>query len=314
MTKKTPQGFTLVELLVVIAIIGILIGMLLPAVQQVREAARRTACMNNSRQQGVALHNFESAHMHFPPAWNGTGTIAGYNNDPGEYLSPWTQRFGNFYGWQAFILPYVEQANLYDGLNFTQSWSQTDIDPASGIAPSTREIEFYRCPSDLELETGHVKYSGPNGELNGRSSYVICIGSLSFGNRNAGNLQNLWGVGWQDQKTKIASITDGTSNTVFIGERRNQIRDNNADHGALWIGRQGWRRQAVAGRGPDSATNFANAPNGTNIGWNIAGSMHPTGAVVCLADGSAHFVSDNISLEVFKNLCAMADGEPLGQW
>ena len=308
MNNQRVRGFTLVELLVVIAIIGILIGMLLPAVQQVREAARRAACMNHNRQQGLALHNFESAFSHFPPAWNGEGSIGGFGNDDDEYLKPWQQRFGNFLGWQAFILPFVEQDNLYATLNLSRGWSQTDIDPVTGWAPSTRAVPFYRCPTDEGEGEGHTKYSGPNGEKNARSSYVICIGSLSFGDRNRELKTELWGVGWQDAKTTLSEMTDGTSNTVFLGERDNVKKNSSGDHGALWIGRQNSRRQSVSGRGPGSATNHINGPNGGNIGWNIASSMHPGGATICLGDASTHFISDNISLEVFKRMCAMSDG------
>lgn len=306
------KAFTLVELLVVIAIIGILIGMLLPAVQQVREAARRTACANNSRQQMLAILNFESAHMRFPPGWNGQGSVNGYGNDSDEYLSPWQQRFGNFLGWQAFILPFTEQDNLHNILDFTRGWSQTDVNPDTGFAPSTKAVPGYRCPSDNSTQEGHTKYSGPNGELNARSSYVICIGSTSFGDRNNGNLRELWGVGWQDSETKFSTMSDGSSNILFIGERDNLKENGGGDHGALWIGRQGWRRQAVSGRGPGSATNFGNAPNGGNIGWNIAASLHPGGATIALGDGSVHFLSDNVSLDVMRKMCAMADGEVTG--
>ncbi len=135
MTAKLIQirgrrAFTLVELLVVIAIIGILIGMLLPAVQQVREAARRTACQNNSRQQMLAMHNFESARQFFPPAWNGMkGEFLAVPSDSTRMMNGqpiWNHRFGNFYGWQVFILPFIEQNALYDQIDLTRGWSQTD--------------------------------------------------------------------------------------------------------------------------------------------------------------------------------------------
>lgn len=310
--NQARQAFTLVELLVVIAIIGILIGMLLPAVQQVREAARRTECANKSRQQMLALLNYESSRQHFPAAWNGKGSQDGYGNDPNEFLSPWKQFAGNFLGWQSFILPFIEQNSVYGELRLDHGWSQTHISPTTGLAVSNRKIPSYLCPSDAADDDGHAKYSGKNGDKNGRSSYVICIGSLSFGERNNGLLKELWGVGWQDSKTTFAQMADGSSNTLFIGERDNVKKNPGGDHGAIWIGRQLWRRQAVSGRGPGSATNFVNGPNGANIGWNVASSLHPGGATIGLADGSVHFLSDDVSLEVMKNLCAIADGAVTG--
>ena len=296
-----------------IAIIGILIGMLLPAVQQVREAARRSACMNNSRQQMLAILNFESTRQHFPPAWNGDGSTDGFGNDSDEFLDPFVAGFGNFYGWQTFILPFAEQNNLHDTLNFAQSWSQTDVDPATGLAPSNRAIPTYTCPSDI-IDEGHTKYSGDNGDLNGRSSYVMCLGSLSFGNRRneVDGFRDLWGVGWQDQKTTFNSMVDGSSNVLFLGERDNVKMNSGGDHGGIWIGVQLNRERAVVGRGPGSATDFVNAPNGANIGWNVAASLHIGGAVISLGDGSVSFLSDNVSLEVMKNLCAIGDGAVTG--
>ena len=312
------NAFTLVELLVVIAIIGILIGMLLPAVQQVREAARRSACMNNSRQQMLAMHNAESARQIFPPAFNGEGSVSGYGNDSDEYLSPWTLRAnhrGNFFGWQAFILPFMEQGNLISNLDLTTGWSQTDVDPGTGNAVTSTRIPSYQCPSD-ETEEGHTKYSGFSGDLNARSSYVMNMGSLSFGNRRSENadFKDLWGAGWRDSKTSFSSMTDGSSNVMFIGERDNVRKNGGGDHGALWVGIQLTRERAVVGRGPGSATDFVNAPNGDNIGWNVASSLHPGGAVIAMGDGSTKFLSDNVSLEVMKNVCAIADGTVTGEF
>ena len=142
----------------------------------------------------------------------------------------------------------------------------------------------------------------------------MCIGSLSFGDRNNGNRRELWGVGWQDSKTKFQTMSDGSSNVLFIGERDNYRKNGSGDHGAIWVGRQAWRRQAVSGRGPGSATNHANGPNGGNIGWNVASSLHPGGATIGMGDGSVHFLSDNVSLDVMRKLCAVADGEPTGNF
>ena len=285
--------------------------MLLPAVQQVREASRRSVCSNNSRQQMLAMLNFESTRQFFPPAWNGLN---------GDFLpvpsgrNQWEHRFGNMYGWQAFILPFIEQNALDDQIDFTRGWSQTDVGLGSGVAPSTNEIPGYRCPSDVS-DDGHTRYSGSSGGFNGRSSYVISIGSASFEDREAGQLEQLWGVGWQDSKTTFATMSDGSSNTLFIGERDNEevFTDSGAldFHGAIWIGRQGWKRFTVAGEGPESATDVENAPNadGGRRAFNIAASLHPGGANVAFGDGSVRYISDNISLQVFSNLNAMADGQ-----
>ena len=214
------RAFTLVELLVVIAIIGILIGMLLPAVQAVREAARRTQCLNKSKQQALAMHNYESAFMHLPPAWNGTGNDLAFNGDSGEFITPFvTNGLKQSYGWQTFILPFMEQEAIHAQFNLNQAWAQTQVNLSpDGVAPSTRRLDIYRCPSDLEQDTGHENYSGPNGELNARSSYVICIGAISFSDRVLGNFPETWGVGWQDMKTTFqpVSYTHLTLPTILL--------------------------------------------------------------------------------------------------
>ncbi len=306
MNRLSRAAFTLVELLVVIAIIGILIGMLLPAVQQVREAARRASCMNNQRQIGIGLQNFESSNEHFPPAWNGNGSVAGYNNDNDEYLQPWTQRpnnGGNFYGWSFFILPYLEQNTLYDQFDTTRNWSQVD-------GWSVKDVVEYQCPSDSGPDLqGNSSYSGNNGLNQGKLNYPACIGSLSYGDRNNGLLRSEWGVVWQDSRTTYGLIKDGASNTIFTGERDSLKANSAGRRGAIWIGRQNSQRQSCTGRGPGNATNTANAPNGSNIGWNIIASLHPNGGTTGLCDGSTHFISDNIDLEILRRLSAFGDGD-----
>lgn len=264
----------------------------------------------------LAMLNFESTRQFFPPAWNGL---------EGDFLpvpadrDTWEHRFGNFYGWQAFILPFIEQNAISDQLDFSRGWSQTDSGLGGGTAPSTQAIANYRCPSDI-LDDGHTRYSGSAGGFNARSSYILSIGAASFEDRQAGNFEELWGVGWEDSQPTFASMADGSSNVLFIGERDNvEIRLENGDldfHGAIWIGRQGWKRFTVAGEGPDSATDFENAPNadGDRRAFNIAASLHPGGATVAFGDGSVHFLSDNISLDVFKNVCAMSDGAVTGEF
>ena len=313
---KRP-AFTLVELLVVIAIIGILIGMLLPAVQAVREAARRTECMNKSKQQALAMHNYESARMHFPPGWNGTGNDTTFNGDSGEFITPFvTNGLKQNYGWQTFILPFMEHEAIHDQFNFNQAWAQThtNLSP-DGIPPSTRPLAIYRCPSDAEQDTGHENYSGPNGRLNARSSYVICIGAISFSDRLLGNFPETWGVGWQDMKTTFQMMSDGSSNTIIIGERKNdrisgvdEPRSDRVAYGALWTGRQGSLDHVTAGNGPAGPTDVGDLVNGENFATNVATSLHVGGAVLGRGDGSTAFISDNIGIDVFQDLCGMRDG------
>ena len=304
------RAFTLVELLVVIAIIGILIGMLLPAVQAVREAARRTQCLNKSKQQALAMHNYESGLMHLPPAWNGTGNDLDYNGDSGEFIKPWTTRgLKQNYGWQTFILPHMEHKAIHDQFNLDQAWSQTDVALSpDGVAPSTRPLDIYRCPSDAEQESGHEVYSGPNGAANARSSYVICIGAITFADRELGNFPNAWGVGWQDLKTTFSLMSDGSSNTIVIGERKNEPLPFGEQYGALWPGRQGLRNHVNSGHGPTTTTDIDSSVNGDNATTSIATSMHVGGAVVARGDASTSFLSDSINVEVFQSLCGMRDG------
>ena len=307
---KSRNAFTLVELLVVIAIIGILVSMLLPAVQQVREAARRTACLNNLRQCGLASQNFESANGFFPPGFNGGGSDNNFDtNDPDQYLFPYlprTNHNGNFYGWGVYILPFMEQENRHDAFDFTTLWSQVDD-------ISTKAIDTYICPTD-PAPLGNDRYSGTAGELNAKSNYVMCLGSLSFGQRSSLSMKEKWGFGWRDFTPKHRDISDGVSNTIMFGEREGISTNNSGHKGAIWVGPQANNFQVAVGRGPGSGTDAANGPNGWNVGWNVAASFHPSGANVGNGDASTRFISNNIDLQLFSQICTIAGAEgPISQ-
>ena len=217
MLPTRRRAFTLIELIVVIAIISILMGLLLPAVQRVREAAQRTTCKNNLKQIGLAMHNYHSVYGSFPPAFNyidelnvAMNSSARSYDRPNPKSAPIPDRPG--WGWGAFILPYIEQDALWRQIDFSLPVEQFQF-----TSVRTTRLSMYVCPSDRNIGVFDVL---PYGDTPGvyscaTNSYVACFGTLGLVERTP---QNGNGVFYRNSHTRIIDITDGASNTMMIGE------------------------------------------------------------------------------------------------
>ena len=231
------RAFTLIELLVVIAIIAVLIGLLLPAVQKVREAAARMKCTNNLKQIGLALHSYHDANNRFPPGY------ADGNTDPN--LTP-DNDLGPGWGWAAFVLPYLEQNNVYRKINFSQG-----VGVGVNVQVSQTALAIFQCPSDPFQDAVNVydsSFSTPiavvaHGNYVGCNGWVECFNGAG-GNPQAGlgddGLPGIYGAAgnglfYRNSKYRMADVTDGTSNTIFAG---GPLRRSLSQH----LDRRGYRR------------------------------------------------------------------------
>lgn len=312
-TQRNSNGFTLVELLVVIAIIGILIGMLLPAVQSVREAARRTQCANNMRQLGLACLNFESTYEFLPPGLNTPiGTQTGMIS-PNEDLvvsglieqPPFPGKFGS---WLFWILPFMEQDNIRTEVDCTVREFSNAIGDDSIAA---QVIESYLCPSDFipmrVISFGNFRF--------GVNSYFGNAGTKSWFWREASQD----GVLYINSDTKLADIQDGTSNTILAGERFSfepEWEELPNHRGWAWsnaFSSQDCLAGTVApinftlpmGTGPDPEFDILD-PRLSSFG-----SGHPGGCNLVFCDGSVRFASEsgNGGLINLQRLSIPDDGE-----
>ncbi|MBA2114120.1 DUF1559 family PulG-like putative transporter [Bremerella alba] len=322
-TRRRYAAFTLVELLVVIAIIGVLIALLLPAVQQAREAARRIQCNNNLKQLGLALHNYHDTFLVFPPGKIGT-------TFPDTYTAATANRR---LGWTAFIYPFIEQDNVYQQFVPYMNGDLQIGSPATWPASETR-IPALNCPSD-PASSKSIGFNSSGAERErAYHSYAGCMGSTGtmIGSDNSGSQLN--GMFYSASKTRMRDLTDGTSNTAMVGEIRLAEADGSqsGDSGDDW---RGYTFNMAAPNNWFSTRNPPNTATADQLGrcrqdfddmpcvkvsvsndnmYLHARSMHPGGALTCLADGSVRFIPETIHTETFQFLGSRNDGQVLGEF
>jgi prepilin-type N-terminal cleavage/methylation domain-containing protein/prepilin-type processing-associated H-X9-DG protein len=292
---RARRGFTLIELLVVIAIIGVLVGLLLPAVQKVREAAARTQCSNNLKQIGLALHSYHDRSNTFPP---------GYCD-----VAPWPQDDqGPGWGWASFLLADVEQANLQNQINYAVNVGSPA--PSSAL---TRNVflKVFQCPSDPNSATVFtVTDGGANTWTLAHGSYVACNGNDGVDDNSTPPHTGAFVrsvVGF-----RIAEIQDGLSNTFFVGERCTTMS------WSTWAGAPtGALDPSVRSPGDFSAASALvlghcgpHLPNDRIVtDADAMSSGHTSGVQFLFGDGSVHSISNGIAQPVYDALATRAGGE-----
>ena len=316
--QRKAAGFTLVELLVVIAIIGVLVALLLPAVQAAREAARRMQCQNNLKQWALALHNFEDTYKKFP------------------YF---TQVVPRRHNWTQFVMPYLEQGNLVAGYDMNIHWYQ-----GINLAMTQRPLPVLTCPSDRPK----AMWTDQTNFVSARGNYLVCYGNLTWGSATAigpghgifgvESVQNAGSNQFTPYQSRFGQITDGTSNTLLMSEVIVARLDNNQGGGGNWQNGDFrghiWHDSTMSSpshcpnifmtiESPNSSVadngicgtvpntdRLMPCTNGSSATRkNTARSRHPAGVNACLADGSVRFFSNSIALPAWRALGTMDNGE-----
>ena len=312
---RRSRGFTLIELLVVIAIIAILIALLLPAVQQAREAARRSQCRNNLKQLGLAMHNYHDTARVFPPG--GIGPELWSDHPTSAALAT------NRVSWMPMILPQIDQAPLFNSFVPHLDGTSGNYTPWAWPNADT-PIPALMCPSDPG--------SGKNTLLGFQGNYSVCMGSTGSRIGTDGTATDLNGMFYQMSSTRMRDLTDGSSNTLLAGE--NMVFDDvsgSADSSNDWRGAYfdnygvtSWistefppntiqvdRLRRCINK-PNAPCTFTTAADSNTVMY--VRSYHEGGAHGLLADGSVRFISENISTVTWNRLGSRADGNVIGEF
>jgi prepilin-type N-terminal cleavage/methylation domain-containing protein/prepilin-type processing-associated H-X9-DG protein len=301
-------GFTLIEVLVVIAVIALLVGLLLPAVQGAREAARRLQCANNLKQVGLALHGYHGAIGAFPP-----GYVSAV--PPGVVNYP---ELGAGWGWGAMILAQLEQRPLFDSINFGL--------PIAGAASATARqsvVATYLCPSSTP--DGPVRVTGDEDQR------VVLVADLAasqyIGSAGQGEVEDVPGsnngILFRNSRIRFRDVTDGLGQTLLVGERSRNLAD------ATWVGaipsghvctNPNWpvrdcatsNVMVMANTGPWPDEPWVNVPNHKDSKADDYWSLHPGGCNFLLGDGAVRFIKESVNPTVFSALASRAGGEVVG--
>jgi prepilin-type N-terminal cleavage/methylation domain-containing protein/prepilin-type processing-associated H-X9-DG protein len=318
---SSRRGFTLVELLVVIAIIGVLVALLLPAVQSAREAARRTRCKNNLKQMGLALHNYEGTQRCFPPGviWNST-TV--------NFTTPRL----NFH---CLLFPYIEQNNVAGMINLTDFTGATGnawFTTTANIPATTSSMPHLRCPTDNQKPqyiqpTVNIRYYRSNYFGVWHGFQTVDVLPFSYDRSPAGS-KAFFGA---NVPIRIADITDGTSNSVALAEALGGMNETDA-RGFIWGDQAAFQflfaelapNSKLPDRCPNANQGCRSVPNADPFRpWTAAAtgtetcasrSLHSGGVHVLLADGSVRFVGNNIDLPTWRAIMTVGGGETVSDF